>query len=134
MDFHVHSFGRMQQKSARISTVHMQSLLFKVRRTVLTVRPQLFLGLVACHSFCLYFILYNIHTYIHSNSYNTSPFAEASLHFLIACMLSGKHLPGVPSRESNSGLPYSKPTSYQLSHAAPLTSLCYLVCSSHLKR
>jgi hypothetical protein len=26
----------------------------------------------------------------------------------------------VPSRESNSGLPYSKPTRYQLSHAAPL--------------
>jgi hypothetical protein len=25
----------------------------------------------------------------------------------------------VPSRESNSGLPYSKPTRYQLSHAAP---------------
>jgi hypothetical protein len=26
----------------------------------------------------------------------------------------------VPSRESNSGLPYSKPTRYQLIHAAPL--------------
>jgi hypothetical protein len=25
----------------------------------------------------------------------------------------------VPRRESNSGLPYSKPTRYQLSHAAP---------------
>jgi hypothetical protein len=33
--------------------------------------------------------------------------------------LSGKNLPVVPSRESNSGLPYSKPTLYQLSHAAP---------------
>ncbi len=39
-----------------------------------------------------------------------SPFAEASLHFFIACLLSGKDLPVVPSRESNSGLPYSKPT------------------------
>jgi hypothetical protein len=27
----------------------------------------------------------------------------------------------VPSRESNSGLPYSKPTRYQLSHAARFT-------------
>jgi hypothetical protein len=48
-----------------------------------------------------------------------SPFAEASLHFFIACLLSGDDLPVVPSRESNSGLPYSKPTRYQLSHAAP---------------
>jgi hypothetical protein len=30
-----------------------------------------------------------------------------------------KHLPVVPSRESNSGVPYSKPTRYQLGHAAP---------------
>jgi hypothetical protein len=36
--------------------------------------------------------------------------------------LSGKDLPVVPSRESNSGLPSSKPTRYQLSHAAP----CYI--------
>ncbi len=45
-----------------------------------------------------------------------SPFAEASLHFLIAAKLSRKNLPGVQSRESNesnSGLPYS-----QLSYAA----------------
>jgi hypothetical protein len=61
-------------------------------------------------------------TYIHSITFihyiYPSPFAEASLHFLIACKLSGKNLPVVPSRESNSGLPYSKPTCYQLSHAA----------------
>ncbi len=44
-----------------------------------------------------------------------SPFAEAFLRFLIAGMLSGKHLPVVPSRELNSGLPYSKPTRYQKS-------------------
>ncbi len=48
-----------------------------------------------------------------------SPFAGASLHLLIAWKLSGKTLPVVPSRESNTGLPYSKPTPYQLSHAAP---------------
>jgi hypothetical protein len=83
-----------------------------------------FKGLVAgCHSFCLLFIFYNIHTYIHSITFiqyiYPSPFAEASLHFFIACLLSGKDLPVVPSRESNSGLPYSKPTRYQLSNAAP---------------
>ncbi len=38
---------------------------------------------------------------------------------LIACQLSGKTLPVVPCRESNSGLPYSKPTHYHLSYAAP---------------
>ncbi len=62
-------------------------------------------------------------TYIHSITFiqyiYPSPFAEASLHFFIACLLSGEYLPVVPSRESNSGLPYSKPTRYQLSNAAP---------------
>jgi hypothetical protein len=38
----------------------------------------------------------------------------------IAEQLSGRHLPGVPSRDSNSGPPYSESTCYQLrSHAAP---------------
>jgi hypothetical protein len=66
-----------------------------------------------CHSFCLFFIFYNIHTFIHSITFiqyiYPSPFAEASLHFPIACLLSGKHLPVEPSRELNSGLPYSNP-------------------------
>jgi hypothetical protein len=31
-----------------------------------------------------------------------------------------KNLHGAPSRESNSGLPFSKPTHYQLSYSAPL--------------
>jgi hypothetical protein len=48
-----------------------------------------------CHSFCLFFIFYNIHTIIQSHSYNT--FAEASLHLLIACKLSGTDLPVEPS-------------------------------------
>ncbi len=46
-----------------------------------------------CHSFCLFFIFYNIHTYIHRITFlqyiYPSPFAEASLHFFIACLLSG---------------------------------------------
>jgi hypothetical protein len=69
----------------------------------------------------IFHILY-ILTFIQSQFIHPSPFAEASLHFFIACMLSGEDLPVVPSRESNSGLPYnySKPTRYQLSHAAPL--------------
>jgi hypothetical protein len=74
-----------------------------------------------CHSFCLFFIFLYIHTIIQSHSYNT--FAEVSLHLLIACKLSGTDLPVVPSRESNSGLPSSKPTRYQLSHAAPLADM-----------
>jgi hypothetical protein len=66
----------------------------------------------------IFHILY-IHTFIQSQFIHPSPFAEASLHFFIAFMLSGEDLPVVPSRESNPGLPYSKPTRYQLSHAAP---------------
>jgi hypothetical protein len=66
----------------------------------------------------IFHILYT-HTFIQSLFIHPSPFAEASLHFFIACMLSGEDLPVVPSRESNSGLPYSKPTRCQLRHAAP---------------
>jgi hypothetical protein len=72
----------------------------------------------------IFFIFYNIHTFISITFMQyiyPSPFAEASLHFFIACLLSGDDLPVVPSRESNSGLPYSKPTRFQLSHAAPYT-------------
>ncbi len=36
--------------------------------------------------------------------------------------LSRKNLPGVPSRDLNSDLPYSRPACYQLSHAAPWMS------------
>jgi hypothetical protein len=61
----------------------------------------------------------NIHTFIQSQYIHLSPFVEASLHILIACVLSGGNFPVGPSRESNSGLPYSKPTRCQLSHAAP---------------
>ncbi len=61
-----------------------------------------------------------MHTFIQSHSsvairWGLSPF----LHRLFA---QWGNLPVVPSRESNSGLPYSKPTSYQLSHAAPKLS------------
>ncbi len=47
-----------------------------------------------------------------------SPLAVVPLHLLIADQLSGKNLPGVPSRVSNSGLPYSKPTHYHIKYYA----------------
>ncbi len=62
------------------------------------------------------FILIFYGTHIHSITFiqyiHPSPFAEVPLHLLIAGHLSGKNLLGVPSRESNSGLPYSKPTHF----------------------
>ena len=61
-----------------------------------------------------FFFIHYIHTFLHPWT-----FAEAPLHSLIADQLSGRHLPGVPSRDSNSGPLYSEPTCYQLSHAAP---------------
>jgi hypothetical protein len=66
--------------------------------------------------FIFHFFFYNIHPFIQSQYIHPSPFVEASLHILIACVLSGGNFPVGPSRESNSGLPYSKPTRCQLSH------------------
>jgi hypothetical protein len=59
-----------------------------------------------------------------------SPFAVVPLHLLIliADQLTGKNLPGVPSRVSNSGLPHSKPTHYQLSYAAPFWNKKKILC------
>ncbi len=66
-----------------------------------------------------YFISFSFHRqYIHTFLHQWT-FAEAPLHSIIAEQLSGRLLPGVPSRDSNSGPPYSEPTCYQLSHAAP---------------
>ncbi len=75
------------------------------QHSILVWRRSFFKGLVAgCHSFCLFFIFYI--TYIHSITLIQyicpSPFAEASLHILIACKLRGKNLPVAPSLESNS--------------------------------
>ncbi len=79
-----------------------------------------------------FFICYNMHTvhaFIQSHSYNTfirhhSPGLLSISSSLVGSV--GKNLPLVPSRESNSGLPYSKPTRYQLSHAAPFFGLSHL--------
>ncbi len=71
--------------------------------------------------FLFIFILYI--TYIHSITFiqyiYPSSLAEVPFHFLIAGQLSGKNLPGVPSRKSNSCLPNSVPTHYILIYAIP---------------
>ncbi len=72
-------------------------------------------------------------TYFHSITFiqyvHQSPFAEVPLHLNIAGQLSGKNLPGVPSWESSSGLPYRMPTHYHLSYAAPWRSYVALTLS-----
>ncbi len=76
--------------------------------------------------FLFIFIFYNIHTVQSSNhihQYIRRGLSPSPHHL----WLRGKDLPVVPSRESYSGLPSSKPTCYQLSHAAFL--LCHLVVS-----
>ncbi len=58
----------------------------------------------------------HIHTMI-QYSHPSPLFSEGSLHFLIALVLSEENLPGVPRWDLSSGLPYSRPAHYQLSHA-----------------
>ena len=67
----------------------------------------------------LIFIIFNNHshiTFIHPSSFAEACLLVSSSRFFAQ---QEKNLHEVPSRESNSGLPYSKPTRYQLSHAAP---------------
>ncbi len=55
-----------------------------------------------------------IHSFIHFLT-----FAVAHLHIFTAVgSVHRRKLHGLPSRDTNSGLPYSKPAHYQLSHAA----------------
>ncbi len=74
-----------------------------------------------CRNKLFHFITY-IHSFIQSHSY--IPFIplyllrSLSISSPLVCSV-GKHLPVVPSRALNSGLPYSKLTRYQLCHAAP---------------
>ena len=88
------------------------------------------------HSLLVFFIIYytfiQIHSYtfilthsfLHIHSYT---FAEFRSRFFIAAS-SGRGSPctGVPSRDSNSGPPYSSPTRYQLRHAAPVLAVLQL--------
>jgi hypothetical protein len=66
--------------------------------------------------FVYFYFSVTIRTCIQSFSHNIRWGPSPYLH---SCRLSGRNLPGVPSRDSNSGLPYSKPALYQLSCAAP---------------
>ncbi len=75
------------------------------------------------------FLLQYIHSYNHSlNNIRWGPSP-----FLHSCWLSGRNLPGVPSRDSNSGLPYSKPALYQLSCAAPYAAV-HFCCSRYTRK
>jgi hypothetical protein len=81
---------------------------------------------VSCPSFyLLYLFQFHAFTITFIQYILSSPFAEASLHLysLLKLLLRGINLPGVRSRETNSGLPYSRPAHYQLSYAAHLTEL-----------
>jgi hypothetical protein len=74
----------------------------------------------------LFLFIFHIlsHTYIHSITFiqyiYPSPFAEATLHFLIACMLSGETPPcgAEPRIELGPALQQAH-VLYQLSHVAP---------------
>ncbi len=83
----------------------------------------------------LIFIIFNNHSHsttIHSFALHHSPWPVFLYpHRFFAQQ--EKNLHEVPSRESNSGLPYSKPTRYQLSHAAPYVALriCFLIHLVH---
>ncbi len=95
-------------------------------------------GLVALrHSFWNLLFFFNIH------SYNTITLRSSftirrgpSSWILIASSLSKESLHGMPSRDSNPGLPYSKPTHYQLSCAAsqfPHSCVCERSIYSHVR-
>jgi hypothetical protein len=61
-----------------------------------------------------------IHSFYHIHTTHLSVAIRRGLSpFLHRFEAQWESLPVVPSRESNSGLPYSKPTLYQLSNAAP---------------
>ncbi len=84
--------------------------------------------------FLFIFHIYNIHLYSHIHSIHLSVAIRRGLSDSLSISSSlassvGKTEPRntepgktEPSRESNSGVPYSKPTCYQLSHAAPYLS------------
>jgi hypothetical protein len=62
------------------------------------------------------FLLYTVHSYSHIHSLHSLRSARVSS--WLQAQVEGLFT-GVPSRDSNSGPPYSSPACYQLSHAAP---------------
>jgi hypothetical protein len=96
------------------------------------VREHVLHGYVLCQRQCAFvwwpyatlfafiFLLYN--RYIHSSfDIHSQTFEHTLMPISMSPWLRGRNLHGVPSRDSNSGLPYSKPAYYHLSHAAPPT-------------
>ncbi len=71
-----------------------------------------------CHSFYHLLFLTSIRT-IQSYVLSSFVICRGPSSCIFIAPLSKRSLLGVPSRESNSGLPYSKPTHYQLNCAAP---------------
>jgi hypothetical protein len=70
----------------------------------------------------LFHPIHTVHTsFVIRRAFSPSPYRWS---------VNGINLPGVPSRESNSGLPYSKPMHNQLSYAAPIE----LHCTHELRR
>ncbi len=65
------------------------------------------------------FFFYTIDTFIQHSYINIRWCLSPYLH---SCWLSGQNFHGVPSRDSNLGLPYSKPAHYHMRHAAPCLS------------
>jgi hypothetical protein len=78
----------------------------------------------------IYFSIFvTIHTFIQPLIHNIRRGPSPYLH---SCRLIGRNLQGVRSRDSNSGLPYSRPAHYHLSCAAPYLSSAapYLSCAA----
>ncbi len=78
-----------------------------------------------CHSFCFIFTLIEHTIFIYTT--RRAPVVLSSLHPLCR----GPPL-GVPSRYSNSGLLYSKPMRYNLSHTAPWSLIMYFMYFSFI--
>ncbi len=102
------TFLRMSIEQAHVGKKHVYFLVqMQDRIQNAQCNKYRFSGMIQLFLFILIFYITFIHPitfiqYIHPSSF------------------SGKNLLWVLSRESNSGLAYSKPTNYQLRHAAPL--------------
>ncbi len=77
------------------------------------------------HSFCLFIFLFTIHTFIQSFIHNIR-WGPSPL--LNSFRFSGRSLHGVQSRDSNSGLPYSKSAYYPRASELRCTLLIVTLC------
>ncbi len=117
-------WGYMQIRIVRSTTVHI-----RIRKGYGTYEMILWQGMflnlnslkVWWQDATLFVYFHIFRTYIHSFNHNTfirlHSLKPLSISSSLVCSLSGEDLHVVQSRESNSGLSYSKPTRCQLSHA-----------------